>query len=127
LLSGHWEGATKDLNDIEAEALAKVQEAERRKEEERSRALARERERERAAAAREAAEHEPQTRSGRTYGRVRGKVGVGSSGGSRVPASSGIPSTDSARGRGAPPRGLRRGGGRLGSGIGRGTDGRGIK
>ncbi|RPB21040.1 hypothetical protein L211DRAFT_744964, partial [Terfezia boudieri ATCC MYA-4762] len=46
LLSGHWEGGNKDLNDIEQEALAKAQEAERRKEEERARAVARERERE---------------------------------------------------------------------------------
>ena len=121
LLSGHWEGASKDLNDIEAEALAKARESERRKEEERSRAAARERERQRATTTREAAESESQTRSGRTYGKGRVKGGMGpSAGGSRVPAPSVIPSADTSRTRGAPQRGLRKGGGRLGS-MGRGA------
>ncbi|KAF8468816.1 DASH complex subunit Duo1-domain-containing protein [Kalaharituber pfeilii] len=123
LLSGHWEGATKDLADIEAEALARAQEAERRREEERLRAAARERERAAAAAAREAGENRPPSRSGRGgYGRVRGRVGIagGTTGGtSRIPAGSASSSAETARGRGL-PRGLRRGGGRLGS-AGRGT------
>lgn len=139
LLSGHWEGGNKDLNGIEQEALAKAQEAERRKEEERARAVARERERERVAAAREAADNRPSSRSGRgtssIYGSGRGKVGVGAggsssiAGSSRAPATSSIPGADTLRGRGIPTRGLRRGGGRLGSsgGIGRGTTGRGIR
>lgn len=123
LLSGHWEGASKDLNDIEAEALAKAQESERKKEEERLRAAARERERQRTAAAREAGESESQTRSGRTYKYVRGRIyrGAGSSaGGSRVPAPSGIPSAETSGTRGTSQRGLKKGGGRLGS-AGRGV------
>jgi len=136
LLSGHWEGGNKDLNDIEQEALAKAQEAERRKEEERARITARERERERAAAVREAADNRPPSRSGRgtssIYGRGRGKVGVSAGGSSSTAGSSRVPapsSIDTSRGRGIPTRGLRRGGGRLGSsaGIGRGTSGRGIR
>ncbi|KAG0632618.1 DASH complex subunit Duo1-domain-containing protein [Tuber brumale] len=115
LLSGHWEGATQDLNDIEAEAAAKVQEAERRREEERERAAAREREAVAAEARRATAERKPTRGARRAGGSGAGRSG--SSGGSRIgaPTSS---SSSSGTGTGRGTRGGR--GSRGGSGIGRG-------
>ncbi|KAL0633843.1 hypothetical protein Q9L58_007214 [Maublancomyces gigas] len=115
LLSGHWQGATQDLHDIDAESTHQAREAERRRQHERERAEEREREAEAAAARREAAERKPPpTRGTRGY---RGTRRTGSSGsrggGSRiVPPASGTGSRGGSESR-AP----------AGTGIGRGVGG----
>ncbi|KAI5805531.1 DASH complex subunit Duo1 [Peziza echinospora] len=130
ILNGHWEGASKDITDLEAEAIARANDAARRREDERERELARERERAAAAAAREAAENRPSAGTGKGgssgYGRVKKTVGgaAGTDRGTGTGGGSSSAAAETTRGRGA-PRGLRRGTGRVGT-AGRGV-GRGVK
>ncbi|KAF8245275.1 hypothetical protein K440DRAFT_651758 [Wilcoxina mikolae CBS 423.85] len=107
LQSEHWEGANKEMADIQAEAQAKKQEARRRAEEARERAAAREREVAAAEAKRAAAEKKP-VRGGRKGVPAAGTV----RGGSRIGSG---PSSSSTRG--APASRTTRGG------IGRGAYG----
>lgn len=118
LLSGHWQGATQDLDDIEAETANKAQEAERRREAERERIAERERAAAEAEARRNAAEKKPAptrgTRGSRRVARTTGSVAGSSRGGSRIaappPMARGAPASRTTRGTGI---------GRVG-GIGRG-------
>ncbi|KAH8146320.1 uncharacterized protein LAJ45_09763 [Morchella importuna] len=119
LLSGHWQGATQDLDDIEAEAVNKAQEAERRREAERERIAERERAAAEAEARRNAAEKKPPptrgTRGLRRTARTTPSVAGSSRGGSRIaappPMARGAPASRTTRGAG---------GGRGIGGIGRG-------
>ncbi|KAH0604408.1 uncharacterized protein H6S33_006785 [Morchella sextelata] len=108
LLSGHWQGATQDLDDIEAETANKAQEAERRREAERGRIAERERAAAEAEARRNAAEKKPTptrgTRGLRRAVRTTGSAAGSSRGGSRIaappPMARGVPASRTTRGAG---------------------------
>lgn len=117
LLSGHWQGATQDLDDIEVEAAHKVQEAERRREQERERVAEREREAAAAEARKSVAEKKPTNTRGGRGGRKTALTGS-QRGGSRIAAPPPISGTGN-RGSSVPQPS--RGGGRgIGSVRGRG-------
>ncbi|KAI5858559.1 DASH complex subunit Duo1-domain-containing protein [Tricharina praecox] len=125
LQSRHWEGASKELENIQAETQAKQREVQRRAEEARERAAARERDAAATEARRLAAEKKPTGRVGTRRGATGTSSGRGAAGGSRTGTGS-YTSNSSSSTRGAPTPRLTRGGigrGAYGTGTARGTRG----